>query len=694
MSKKPDYTSIQHLWQSMAQVNNYIAVDHLWQALPSVYRERDEKNAYNEGGNNDLRLYLEAIAVVLDQVKRNLDQRLRDTSPLTCQSWLLPYFADMLDVRLLSPDIEGQRQEIANAVRWRQRKGTVAVCVEIAEAVGQMPIIAYEGHNSVATTARPGYRKPTMKELGEPPWEDTPKTPSHMSERPGTPAVTVDFRKQSSPFRVDKNKPTPLSMKSRFGDEEVVWQHENAPHGVSCHQEDGYRDVSMRTVDMRTPDWRDGHHHPKRLRLYTPVPKGFIKAEHGSGIKEETVKFVMTPMAPPDDSAAWEESKGKHGYRFFCRQDENTHPLTVDSVDLEYVCIEERHLPASADANDNISRDLIIRRTLITQSDEERQLTKLPGKWETVWQENDYLLQWERHFDQKKGIWHTQIRGGTWDMVGGKQGNAGMSLAGREHLKEEKRWPTLLNKIAIDRPPEKDVIIHHVVVKQLVLPDEFSVDAECLSLSGVAAKKLMLKLDNDLLPATTQSTLKPAHLKATDSLIQDFDATGLVVELEYCTVNTDWKCSELRASDSILLGTFDGVDTLRLRYSCAPQLLQKNEWIIHKNSVHSHPPEFYHQNIDSRGNHKLDESAFGQPGYGVLHQGAHPDIRHGAENGGELGAYHHRHYCGRQDAVAEKLFEFLPVGIKPVLIVDPYWKTPVERPKKKEDKSEGSDLTG
>ncbi|NNK00749.1 MAG: hypothetical protein HKP58_10080, partial [Desulfatitalea sp.] len=54
----------------------------------------------------------------------------------------------------------------------------------------------------------------------------------------------------------------------------------------------------------------------------------------------------------------------------------------------------------------------------------------------------------------------------------------------------------------------------------------------------------------------------------------------------------------------------------------------------------------------------------------------------GAEDGGELGAYHHRRYCGRQDAVVEKLKAFLPVGTIPVLIVDPVWPPPITcRPK-------------
>ncbi|MFC1603289.1 phage tail protein [Pseudomonadota bacterium] len=689
MNKNPDYSSIEQLWKSLVEPADYDAAEHLWKMLPGVYRERDEPHQDVTRQKGDLKLYLEALAVILDQIKGNLDQRLRDTSPLTCQKWLLPYFADMLDVRPLSPDIEGQRQEIANAIRWRQRKGTVAACVEIAEAVGQMPIIAYEGHNSVATTAQPGYRQPTMEELGEPSWQDKPKIPSYTAARPGTPAVTVDFRKPSFPTKVEEHKPTPLSVKSHFGNEEVVWQRENAPHGVPCHSENGYRDVSMRTVDMRTPNWREGHHHPKRLRLYTSIPEGFIQAEVGVGINKNAVELVMMPMDPPDNPSAWKQSTAKDGYQFYCCADVNTHLITVGRFgpeNFEYVCIEERHLPALANKNDNISHDLIIRRTLVSKRlHQPVSGWQLPEKWNEAWQENDYLLQWERRFVPKqneKGEWHTSIRGGTWNITEGKPGNAGASLTGRKHLKVERRWPTLLNKLVIDRPENN--YSHIVEAKQLVLPNEFSVHAEFIMLSKIAANNLQLNVESYTLPPTSQLRLKPAHLKATDSLIQNIEAIDLVVELEYCTVNSDWHCDELRASDSILLGDLTKTNTLRLRYSCAPQLKKNNmpdHWRIHNRSVNTYPPELHHQMIDGSGYHKLDESEFDQHGYGVLHQGVHPAIRYGAEDGGELGAYHHRHYCSRQDAITAKLIEYLPVGIKPVLIVDQHWQPPIEQPK-------------
>jgi hypothetical protein len=60
----------------------------------------------------------------------------------------------------------------------------------------------------------------------------------------------------------------------------------------------------------------------------------------------------------------------------------------------------------------------------------------------------------------------------------------------------------------------------------------------------------------------------------------------------------------------------------------------------------------------------------GDMGYGVLNPVTPDAIRFGAEDGGEIGAYHHKYYSLKAEAVLAKMREFLPVGIEPVLIPD------------------------
>jgi hypothetical protein len=126
--------------------------DALYRIVPARYRTRD-------GG--DLKKFFEGCGTLLDQIHATLEQRLADSFPdnpidgsIACQDWLLPYFAELLDVRLVSPLARGRRDEVANAVRWRQGKGTLRIIEEIAQAVGQLEVVLQEGWKRVAITPR------------------------------------------------------------------------------------------------------------------------------------------------------------------------------------------------------------------------------------------------------------------------------------------------------------------------------------------------------------------------------------------------------------------------------------------------------------------------------------------------------------------------------------------------------------
>ena len=133
----------------------------LYHLVPAIYRDRDNTSAQELG---DFGKYLDACGELLDLVRGTLQQRLADSFPdnplhdydRAAQPWLLPYFAQLVDVRLVSPDPAGQRDEVALAVAWRQRKGTVAGIEEIAESVGRIEVEVQEGWRRVATTPRVG----------------------------------------------------------------------------------------------------------------------------------------------------------------------------------------------------------------------------------------------------------------------------------------------------------------------------------------------------------------------------------------------------------------------------------------------------------------------------------------------------------------------------------------------------------
>jgi hypothetical protein len=241
----------------------------LYRIVPALYRTRD---------TGDLKKFFEGCGVLLDQVHATLVQRLADAFPdnpidgsPACQDWLLPYFADLLDVRLVSPLVKGRRDEVANAVRWRQGKGTLRIVEEIAQAIGQLEVVRQEGWKRVAITPRlnipliPATSSGTERECPTAP-------PSIASRHPGLPAVTVDFRCPSG--AVAATTANPAHQQSTVEGDTRVWRQASF-HGSPCRP-GSYDDVSRRTVDFRDSDWRVGHFHPDRILLYTVPAAGFF----------------------------------------------------------------------------------------------------------------------------------------------------------------------------------------------------------------------------------------------------------------------------------------------------------------------------------------------------------------------------------------------------------------------------------
>jgi hypothetical protein len=258
----------------------------LYKLLPAVYRDRDNTTVEDLG---DLGKYLDACGELLDRVHATLEQRLADSFPdnpsapeRACQEWLLPYFAQLVDVRLVSPDPHGRRDEVARAVAWRQRKGTVACVEEIAQSVGGVEVEVQEGWRRVALTPRVNVALAPPESLGVSGTRPTPsggiedkfdrRRPIDAARHPGLPAATMDFRLKSGAVLTDPANPA--GRVTSFAGQPHRWRQTN-PHGIPCAP-GSYQDVSPRTVDLRTPDWARGHAHPRRLLLFVPPPRGFF----------------------------------------------------------------------------------------------------------------------------------------------------------------------------------------------------------------------------------------------------------------------------------------------------------------------------------------------------------------------------------------------------------------------------------
>jgi hypothetical protein len=128
--------------------------DRVYNLLPAVIRARDEE----AGGA--LRALLQVIAEQAGVVEDEMTQLYDDWFIETCQEWLVPYIGDLVGYtpvfeagrpgdplqpratarnRILMP-----RREVANTIRYRRRKGALALLEELARDVAGWPARAVE----------------------------------------------------------------------------------------------------------------------------------------------------------------------------------------------------------------------------------------------------------------------------------------------------------------------------------------------------------------------------------------------------------------------------------------------------------------------------------------------------------------------------------------------------------------------
>jgi hypothetical protein len=253
-----------------------------------------------------LRDYLDAHGLLLDRVRSTLEQLYADHFPdvptqgRVCQGWIIPYLADLVGASPVSPFADGRRDEVANAIRWSKRKGTLVAVEELIETVALSEAEIHEGWRRIIVTARPddtilpatGYGEPPHPIdalLADPAQPFSSVNPQQAAAHPGIRTATIDLRVPSRAVRAERGEAG--ADESQFGIALRLWPRDDnapaaarpdptgwrqyAPHGAPCFP-GTYEDVSGRTVDTRTPDpaGRHGRYHPKSLIVYLPPPFG------------------------------------------------------------------------------------------------------------------------------------------------------------------------------------------------------------------------------------------------------------------------------------------------------------------------------------------------------------------------------------------------------------------------------------
>ncbi|MFZ4506501.1 MAG: hypothetical protein ACOYON_02245 [Fimbriimonas sp.] len=115
--------------------------DKLYNLLPAIYRVRDA-----EAGSP-----LRGLMAILEEqyvaIEDDIEQLYRDWFIETCDEWVVPYIGDLLGLKGIEPSPDGeysQRAFVANTIAYRRRKGTVPVIEQIARDLTQYPAKAVE----------------------------------------------------------------------------------------------------------------------------------------------------------------------------------------------------------------------------------------------------------------------------------------------------------------------------------------------------------------------------------------------------------------------------------------------------------------------------------------------------------------------------------------------------------------------
>ena len=136
--------------------------DHLYQLLPAIYRLRDAEQGY------PLQALLRVLAEQVQAVEQNITQLYDNWFIETAQDWVVPYIGELIGYRPVHEAGEPgdvttsqsrarnkiliPRREIANTIRYRRRKGTLALLEILANEVAGWPARAVEFYKLLGWT--------------------------------------------------------------------------------------------------------------------------------------------------------------------------------------------------------------------------------------------------------------------------------------------------------------------------------------------------------------------------------------------------------------------------------------------------------------------------------------------------------------------------------------------------------------
>ncbi len=131
--------------------------EHLYNLLPAIYRTRDAEQG------KSLKALLSVIAEQVGVLEENLEQLYDDHFIETCSEWVVPYIGDLIGYRSLHnkpTKYLSSRAEVANTIKYRRRKGTATMLEQLAWDVTGWKARVVEFFQLLATTQYMNHIRP------------------------------------------------------------------------------------------------------------------------------------------------------------------------------------------------------------------------------------------------------------------------------------------------------------------------------------------------------------------------------------------------------------------------------------------------------------------------------------------------------------------------------------------------------
>jgi hypothetical protein len=138
--------------------------EKLFSLLPAVYRVRDARIAQAQNlSQGPLQALINLIAEQFAAVEEDINQLYDDQFIETCAPWVIPYIGDLIGyqaVNGVASAVANPRAEVANTISFRRRKGTVLVLEQLARDVTGWGAHAVEFFNLLAATQYMNHVRP------------------------------------------------------------------------------------------------------------------------------------------------------------------------------------------------------------------------------------------------------------------------------------------------------------------------------------------------------------------------------------------------------------------------------------------------------------------------------------------------------------------------------------------------------